>query len=136
MIILVTVPIPDKSEKTVCSSVYSRWIALFGTPESIMMDAGTELKNRLMENTMKKMAVNLKISAPYNHQSNLVERFHRMLGSLLRAKMANGEQDWEKSIPAVELAYNSSIHASNGCSPARGFLSQEVELPHLSLLPK
>ena len=50
--------------------------------------------------------------------------------------MANGEQDWEKSIPAVELAYNSSIHAFTGCSPARFFLGREVELPHLSILPK
>ena len=50
--------------------------------------------------------------------------------------MANGEQDWEKSIPAIELAYNSSIHASTGCSPARGFLGREVELLHLSILPK
>ena len=50
--------------------------------------------------------------------------------------MANGEQDWEQSIPAIELAYNSSIHASTGCSPARFFLGREVELPHLSILPK
>ena len=73
---------------------------------------------------------------PYNHQSNPVERFHRTLWSLLRAKMANGERDLEKSIPAITLAYNSSIHASTGCSPARGFLGREVEIPHLSLLPK
>ena len=50
--------------------------------------------------------------------------------------MANGEQDWEKSCPAVELAYNSSIHASTGCSLARFFFGREVELPRLSILPK
>ena len=83
--------------KTVCSRLYTRWIALFGSPESIRTNAGTELKNRLMENTLKlkKIGVNIKISAPYNHQSNPVERFHRTLWNLVRAKMANGEQDWE-----------------------------------------
>ena len=65
-----------------------------------------------------------------------MERFHRTLWNLLRAKMANGEQDWEKSIPAIELEYNSSIHASTSCSPAKVFLGREVELPHLSILPK
>ena len=85
---------------------------------------------------MLKMGFWIKISAPYNHQSNPVERFHRTLWNLLWAKMGNGEQDWEKSIPAIELSYNSSIHASAGCSPARGFLGREVELPHLSLLPR
>ena len=78
----------------------------------------------------------MKIMHPYSHQSNPVERFHRTLWSLLRAKMANGEQDWEKSIPAIEFAYNSSIHASTGCSPARFFLGREVEILHLSILPK
>ena len=34
------------------------------------------------------------------------------------------------------MANNSSIHASTGCSLARFFLDREVELPHLSLLPK
>ena len=67
---------------------------------------------------MKKMAVNIKISAPYNHQYNPVEKFHRTLWNLLQAKMVNGEQVWEKSIPDVELAYNSSIHTSTGCSLA------------------
>ena len=50
--------------------------------------------------------------------------------------MANGEQDWEQSILATELAYNSSIHVSTECSPASFFLGGEVELPHLSMLPK
>ena len=47
-----------------------------------------------------------------------------------------GNKTGEKSIPAVELAYNSSIHASTGCSPVRFFLGREVEIPHLSILPK
>ena len=85
---------------------------------------------------MLKMGVRIKIAAPYNHRSNPVERFHRTLWSLCNAKMANREQDWEKSIPAIELAYNSSIHASTGCSQASFFWGREVELPHLSILPK
>ena len=131
-----TVPIPDKSAKTVCSSIYTRWIALFGSPDSIRTDAGTEFANNLLSNMMLKMGLRIKISAPYNHQSNPVERFHRTLWNLLQAKMTNGEQDWEKSIPAIELSYSSSIYVSTGCSPARGFLGREVELPHLSILPK
>ena len=133
---VVTVPIPDKSAATVCSHIYNRWIALFGTPDSIRTDAGSEFNNNLLANMMLKMGVRVKIMFPYNHQSNPVERFHRTLWCLLRSKLANGEQDWEKSIPAVELAYNSSINASTGCSPARGFLGRELQIPHLSILPK
>ena len=62
-----------------------------------------------------------------------MERFHRTLRNLLQAKMANREQDWEKYLPAIELAYNASIHVSTGCSRARGILGREVELPHLTI---
>ena len=50
--------------------------------------------------------------------------------------MANGERDWEHALPSITLAYNAAGHASTGCSPARGFLGREVEVPHLTLLPR
>ena len=110
--------------------IYTRWIALFGSLDSISTDAGTEFANNLLSNIMLKIGVHIKISALFNHQSNPVERFLRTLWNLLGAKMGNGEQDWEKSLIAIELAYNSSIHTSTGCSPARFFLGREVELPN------
>ena len=119
-----------------CSSIYTNWIATFGCPDSIRTDAGSEFVNSLLGNMMLIMGVRVKIMHPYNHQSNPAKRFHRTFWSLLRAKIANGERDWERSIPSITLAYNSSIHASTGCSPARGFLGREVEIPHLSLLLK
>ena len=76
------------------------------------------------------MGVIIKVSALYNHQSNPVVRFHKTKWNLLRAKLANGVRDWESSLPAIELAYNSNMHASTGC-----FLGRDVELPHLSLSP-
>jgi len=54
----------------------------------------------------------------------------------LKAKKANGENDWEKSLPTLVLAYNSTQHFSTNSSPARMFLGRELNIPHLSLLPK
>ena len=133
---VVMVPLPDKSAQTVCYNIYANWIAKFGCPDSIRTDAGTEFTSSLLTNMMKKMGVHVKIMHPYNHQSNPVERFHRTLWNLLRAKLANGEHNWEITLPAVTLAYNAASHSSIGCSPARGFLGREVDVPHLSILPK
>ena len=105
---VVTVPIPDKSAKAVCFSIYTRWIALFGSSDAIRTDAVTEFANNLLSNIMLKRGVRIKISAPYNHQSNPVERFHRTFLNLIQAKMANREQNWEKSILAIELAFQYS----------------------------
>ena len=47
---VVTVPITDKSAKKVSASIYTRWIAVFGCPETIRPDAGTEFTNSLISN--------------------------------------------------------------------------------------
>ena len=56
--------------------------------------------------------------------------------ALLKAKKANGENDWEKSLPPLILAYNATQHYSTNSTPARIFLGRELNIPHLSLLPK
>ena len=54
----------------------------------------------------------------------------------MKAKKATGENDWEKSLPTLILAYNATQHYSTNSSPARIFLGRELNIPHLSLLPK
>ena len=130
------VPLPDKSAKSVVSSIMTNWISLYGAPATIRMDQGKEFDNALFKSLLKKFEVNVKVGFSHNHQSNPVERFHRTLWALLKAKKANGENDWEKSLPTLILAYNSTQHFSTNSSPARMFLGRELNIPHLSLLPK
>ena len=67
---------------------------------------------------MSVLHVRIKVGTPYNHQSNPIERFHEALRSLLKAKKANGENNWGKSLPTLILAYNATQHYSPLCSPA------------------
>ena len=62
---------------------------------------------------MSVLNVRIKVGTPYNHQSNPIERFHEALRSLLKAKKANGENNWGKSLPTLILAYNNIILAYN-----------------------
>ena len=130
------VPLPDKSARSVVTAMMINWISLYGAPATIRMDQGKEFDNTLFKSLLKKFDANIKIGFSHNHQSNPVERFHRTLWALLKAKKANGENDWEKSLPTLILAYNSTQHFSTNSSPARIFLGRDLNIPHLSLLPK
>jgi hypothetical protein len=130
------VPLPDKSARSVVNAIMTNWISLYGAPATIRMDQGKEFDNGLLKNLLNALDVNIKIGFSHNHQSNPVERFHRTLWALLKAKRANGENDWEKSLPTMILACNATHHFSTNSSPARIFLRRELILPHLSLLPK
>ena len=130
------VPILKKSAKTVSNAIMKNWISLYGAPQMLHCDKGTEFDNHLLKNMLDALDIKLKVGFSHNHQSNPVERFHRTLWALLRAKKCNGENDWEKSLPTLILAYNATQHHSTLCSPSRVFLGRELNLPHLSLLPK
>ena len=133
-IYVAALPLPDKSARSVVNVIMTNWISLYGAPATIRMDQGKEFDNALLKNLLNALDVNIKIGFSHNHQSNPVERFHRTLWALLKAKKANGENDWEKSLPTLILSYNSTQHFSTNSSPARIFLGRELNIPHLSLL--
>ena len=100
------VALPDKSAKTVSAAIMGSWISLYGAPQTICMDQGSEFNNYLLKSMLEGMDVKIKVGYAHNHQSNPVERFHRTLWALWRAKKINGDSDWERSLPALLLAYN------------------------------
>ena len=59
----------------------------------------------------------------------LVERFNRTL--LMMLAMFAGEHcdEWDDLLPAVMMAYRSSIHKSTGFSPYRLMFGEECNLP-------
>ena len=100
------------------------------------MDQGKEFDNALLKNLLKGLDVKIKIGFSHNLQSNPVEKFHRTLWALLKAKKANEENDWEYSLPTLILSYNAIQQYSTNSSPARIFLGRELNIPDLSFLPK
>ena len=84
------VALPDKSAKTVSTAIMGSWISLYGAPQTIRMDQGSEFNNYLLKSMLEGINVNIKVGYAHNHQSNPVERFHRTLWALLRAKKMNG----------------------------------------------
>ena len=85
---------------------------------------------------MGALNVKIKVGTPFQHNSNPIERFHRTLLSLLKAKKANGECNWNKKYTHFDLSYNATQHYSTLSSSACVFLSREMNLTHLSLSPK
>ena len=75
-------------------------------------------------------------AAFYQHVSNPIKWYHRILWSLLLTKLYNGENDWEEIMPTLDPAYNGAIHTPGNCSPARGFLGRNLIVPQEANLPR
>ena len=58
-----------------------------------------------------------------------VENFNRVVKSLLKSKIDNEPQQWDKHLGASLMAYRSSVHKSTGYTPFSLMLGREMRLP-------
>jgi len=68
--------------------------------------------------------------APYHPGANgCLERFHRTLNSLLGKVVDQSQRGWDKLLPHVLCAYNSTKHDTTGYSPNFLLLGRELRTP-------
>ena len=63
-------PISDKSADTIVSTFINQYLLVHMCPRYILSDNGTEFKNHLMDQVLKKLAIERIFSIPYHPQSN------------------------------------------------------------------
>ena len=98
----------------------------------IHSDQGRKFENHLMQELSPVSGT----QNPYNSISpGLVEWFNRTL--LMMLAMFAGEHcdDWDNLLPAVMMAYRSSVRESSGSSPYRLMFGEECTLPMKSGCP-
>ena len=122
------VPIPNKETQTVARSLLDRVIFIYGCPEEIHSDQGKEFTSKLWEE-LSNLQINRTMTPAYNLQSNLVERFHRVLGQMLRVLLERDDQSWVKLVGICVFAYNTKLHTSTGMTPYAALFGREARLP-------
>ena len=78
---------------------------------------------------MSNLQINRTMTPAYNPQSNLVERFHRVLGQMLRVLLERDDPSWVKLVGICVFAYNTKLHTSTGMTPYAALFGREARLP-------
>ena len=94
------------------------WICRYGIPTCIHLDHGTCLTSRAFEEFCSRYAVKHAMSTPYHPQGNgSVERLNRSLGEMLSKLVASNQLDWQKHLPEIQFAHNTTFHESIATTP-------------------
>ena len=103
-------------------------IFIYGCPEEIHSDQGKEFTSKLWADLMSKQQINRTMTPAYNPQSNLslVERFHRVLGQMLRVLLEQDDPSWVKLVGVCVFAYNTKLHTSTGLTPYAALFGREA----------
>ena len=130
-------PLPDKTAQSVADAFFNQVVCRFGMPSVIHSDQGREFENRIMQELCLLGGAHKTRTTPYHPESDgMVERFNRTLLMMLAMFAGKNRDDWDDLLPAVMMAYRSSVHESTGFSPYRLMFGEECTLPMDIGLPR
>ncbi|KAG1933868.1 gag-pol fusion protein [Pimephales promelas] len=117
------------STKSVVKAL-SQFISIFGIPQSIQSDRGSNFTSHMFSEVLKQLHVKHHLSSAYHAQSQgSLERFHQTLKSLLRGYCVQLNKDWEEGLPWLLLAAREVTQESTGFSPNDLVFSHRVRGP-------
>ena len=124
------VPCITASAEETCDHLINTWTARHGCPMTFQSDNGTAFVGELTKELMRRSQVAQAHSTTYHPQTNgLVERQNRTLVSMLRVYCSRYMTDWDRYLPQVMGAYNSTQHSTTGVSPHMMLTGHEKSLP-------
>ena len=120
-------PLPDKTALSVADAFFQHIVCRFGMPSVIHSDQGRKFENKLMQELCLLCGAHKARSTLYHPESDcLVERFNRTLLMMLAIFAGENRDDWDNLLPAVMMAYCSSVQESTGYSPYRLMFGKHV----------
>ena len=103
---IITVPVKQaKSEEIVeilINSVFSKYCV----PDCIIIDLDSAFMSLLMSYLFKKLGIQIKTVAPYNHQSLQAEHGIKSLSNILIKHLTKSGDTWTDYLPFATLAHN------------------------------
>ncbi|UYV64716.1 hypothetical protein LAZ67_3001742, partial [Cordylochernes scorpioides] len=89
-----------------------------GAPQYLISDRGSQFTSNLMKEVMKTCKIKHCFTTSYHPQTNgLTERLNRTLINMLSMYVNTDQKNWDKILPFITHAYNTTIQETTGYSP-------------------
>ena len=131
----VVMSMPD--QKTTRIVLVEEIIPMFGVPEALLSDRGTNLLSHLMEDMCGLLGIEKYNTTAYHPQWNgLVKRFNRTIKTMLRKHAAKFGNQWDSYPHGVAWAYRNTPHESTNEKPSFLLFRIDCRSPtEVALLP-
>ncbi|CAH1242593.1 NYNRIN [Branchiostoma lanceolatum] len=122
--------IPRQDAATVADKLFRDFIGQHGVPDQLHSDQGPQYESHLISELCTRLGIRKSRTSPCHPQGDgQVERFNRTMKDILAKCLAGRENDWDRILPHVALAYNTSLHTTTKRSPFYLVHGREARLP-------
>lgn len=130
-------PIPNQQTVHVVRLFAEQIVPMFGVPEALLSDRGTNLLSHLMLDCCKLLGTKkLNTTAYHPECDGMVERFNRTLKTMLRKHVDRFGVQWDRYLPGLLWAYRNTPHESTGEKPSYLLFGLDCRSPtEAALLP-
>lgn len=128
------VALSSKTAEEVAKAIMDTWITRYSTPKEILTDGGKEFANNLMKCLCKELGVLHRQTSPYHPDTNAsAEVFNRTMKHYLAAALDEPYLDWEELLPALRIAYNTSVSKATRATPFSLVFGMEPNMPFFDM---
>lgn len=115
---LITVPVPNKSAKSIAKAIFEHFILIYGTMNVILTDMGTEYLNSVLKELCDLLKITQIHSTAYHHQTlGVVERSHRTFNEYIRSYIDINRLDWDEWLKYFTYCFNTTPSSVNNYCP-------------------
>ena len=112
-------PVPDQKALRIVQLLVEQIIPIFGVPEALLSDRGTNLLSHLMMDICHMLGIKKLNTTAYHPQCDgMVERFNRTLKTMLRKHASSFGNQWDRYLYGVLWAYRNTPHESTKEKPS------------------
>ena len=128
---LYLVPLKSKKMEEVAEGFEWSVVAKAGGVDAVFTDRGKEWLNKTFAGLCERLAIRHTYTLPYTPTANgALERFHRLLKTLVRACLRAGTHEgWVSVARGVVAAYNTTVNPNTGLTPFFLVHGRECTLP-------
>lgn len=127
---VVMVPLRTKTAVEVAKAMVDEVYCKFGAAKKIYSDRGTEFHNQISKAINHTLLQYQQFTTAYHPQANgQVENQNRTIKDALATYVNKHHNDWDRFLPLIAHAYNTTVNEATGYSPFRALYGREAAQP-------
>ena len=124
------IPVPNQHAEDCADRILNDFVSRWGTPLRIHSDQGPTFESRVFKELCNLLEVEKTRTSPRNPKGNgQTERFNRTLLKMIRAYLAEEQDEWDLHLGCLAGAYRCTPNESTKLTPNLMSLGREIRLP-------